>query len=94
VIRTQIQLTEEQSRRVKQVAQREDISMAEVIRRAIDYWLHIHGGTDMQEKRRRALAVVQEMDGRFRSGHPDLSEKHGEYLTEAFGEYEPRTDLS
>jgi hypothetical protein len=93
MIRTQIQLTEEQSRRVKAIAEREEISMAEVIRRAVDAWLVVHGEMSMEEKRRRALAVVTEMKGRFHSGHSDISVNHDAYLAEAYGDYEPRDDL-
>jgi len=94
MIRTQIQLTEEQSQGVKALAQREDISMAELIRRAVDDWLHRHAGMSIAEKRQRALAVVREMDGRFHSECSDISERHNEYLAEAFDDYEPRTDIS
>lgn len=93
MIRTQIQLTEEQSRRVKEAAEREDVSIAEIIRRAVDAWLATHGELSMEEKRQRALAVVTEMRGRFRSGHSDISVNHDAYLTEAYGDYEPRDDL-
>jgi metal-responsive CopG/Arc/MetJ family transcriptional regulator len=94
MIRTQIQLTEEQSRRVKEVARRKNISMAELIRRAIDNWLNKHNSMSMSEKRQRALDVVREMDGMFHSGLSDMAENHDEYLADAFGDYEPRTDIS
>jgi Arc/MetJ-type ribon-helix-helix transcriptional regulator len=93
MIRTQIQLTEEQSRRVKEIAAQENISMAEVIRRAVDAWLVTHGEMGIEEKRERALAVVKEMRGEFHSGHSDISVNHDAYVTEAFGDYEPRDDL-
>ena len=94
MIRTQIQLTEEQSRQVKEVAQREDISMAEVIRRAVDHWLHTQGGTNIRERHRLALVAASEMDGMFHSGCSDISENHDVYLAEAASDYESRTDLS
>ncbi len=93
MIRTQIQLTQEQARRVKEVAEREEISMAEVIRRAVDYWLTRHGDLDIVERRRRALSVVREMDGMFRSGYTDISTNHDAHLAEIYAEYEPRDDL-
>ncbi len=94
MLRTQIQLTEKQSRGVRELAQREDISMAEVIRRAVGHWLRTCGDVSISEKRQRAVAVVRELDGRFHSGCVDMAENHDEYLAEAFGDYEPRTDLS
>jgi hypothetical protein len=90
MIRTQIQLTEEQSRRVKEIAAREDISMAEVIRRAVDHWIATWGDLPPEERRRRALSVV----GRFSSGLGDISANHDAYLVDAYGDYEPRDDLS
>jgi hypothetical protein len=89
MIRTQIQLTEEQSRRVKEIAEREEISMAEVIRQAVDHWITMSGDLPPEERRRRALSVV----GRFSSGLGDISVNHDAYLAEAYGDYEPRDDL-
>ena len=86
MIRTQIQLTEEQSREIKSIAEREEVSMAELIRRAVDDWLARYGDTVSQAKKERALAVV----GRYRSGLTDVAEKHDEYLAEAYGDYGSR----
>ncbi len=93
MIRTQIQLTEEQARRIKEVAEREELSMAEVIRRAVDYWLTRYGDLNMEERRRRALSVVREMDGMFSSGYTDLAANHDAHLAEIYADYEPRDDL-
>ncbi|MEA3308123.1 MAG: ribbon-helix-helix domain-containing protein [Chloroflexota bacterium] len=93
MIRTQIQLTEVQSRGVRKLAQREGISMAEVMRRAINHWLRTYGDASISEKRQRAVAVVRELDGIFHSGHSDISVNHDAYLAETYGDYEPRTDL-
>ena len=41
MIRTQIQLTEEQVGRVKEAAMLRKVSMAEIIREAVDYWLSL-----------------------------------------------------
>jgi len=82
VIRTQVQLTEEQSRALKELALKENVSMAELIRRAVDYWLRTVGPVSMEEQRQRALAVV----GKFHSGKSDVSERHDEYLAEAYSE--------
>lgn len=38
-VRTQIYLTEEQRRRIDELAESEDVTMAEIIRRAIDGYL-------------------------------------------------------
>lgn len=90
MIRTQIQLTQEQARRVKEVAEREEISMAEAIRRAVELWLTTYGDLPIEERKRRALAVV----GRFHSGLGDVAKNHDYYVAEAMSDYEPRDDLS
>ena len=84
MIRTQIQLTEEQSQEIKSIAEREDLSMAELIRRAVDDWLARYGDAVSQAKKERALAVV----GRYRSGLSDVAENHDEYLAAAYGSRE------
>ncbi len=80
MLRTQIQLTEEQTRVVRSVAAKQGISMAEVIRRAIDQTLGGPGRPD-EELRRRAMTFA----GRFRSGLTDLGLEHDRYLDEAYG---------
>ena len=80
MIRTQVQLTEEQARALKEIAHRENASIAELTRRAIDQWLQTTGAIPMAERRRRALAVV----GSFRSGQTDVSDRHDAYLAEAY----------
>jgi transposase-like protein len=80
MVRTQIQLTEQQAKAVKAVARAHGISTAEVIRRAINVLLESTIMVDESEKRARALRVV----GRFRSGRQDISQKHDAYLEEAY----------
>jgi Arc/MetJ-type ribon-helix-helix transcriptional regulator len=84
MIRTQIQLTEEQSRRIKSVARQENISMAQAIRDAIDDWLERRSELTEAERWERSLGVV----GRYRSGLSDLAEDHDRYLAEAYEDYQ------
>jgi Arc/MetJ-type ribon-helix-helix transcriptional regulator len=86
VIRTQIQLTEEQSRRVKEVARRENISMAEVIRNAIDAWLEQRSDLTEEQRWAQSLNAI----GKFHSGVTDLAENHDKYLTEAYEDIQER----
>ena len=80
MIRTQIQLTEEQAKKVKKIAAHRGVPMAEVIRDAIERVIRSNAGTIPEERRKRALGIV----GKFRSGKSDVSRKHDAYLTEAF----------
>lgn len=80
MVRTQIQLTEEQARRLKRAAAERGVSLAEIIRHAVDEELRRTSGPDREEIKRRALAIA----GMFDSGTPDLVEKHDDYLAEAY----------
>jgi hypothetical protein len=82
MIRTQIQLTEEQAAAVKRLAQLQGRSVAAVVRDSLDVHLRTQGVADRDSLRRRALAAA----GRFRSGVSDLSQDHDRYVAEAFGE--------
>jgi signal transduction protein with GAF and PtsI domain len=82
MVRTQIQLTEQQARAVKAIAAAEGISVAEAIRRAIAVMTQSRSALDTEERRRRALGIA----GKFRSGTRDVSKRHDAYLTEAYGE--------
>ncbi len=80
MIRTQIQLTEEQAKTLKKIAGKKHISMAELIRQGVNNLMRSSGGVTMEERKKRAVAVA----GRFHSGKKDISTKHDDYLTGAF----------
>jgi hypothetical protein len=80
MIRTQIQLTEEQAKAVKKAAQEARTSVAEVIRRAVEKMAEEKVKMGPQERVQRAIEIA----GKFRSGKKDVSRKHDEYLTEAY----------
>ncbi len=82
MIRTQIQLTEEQAKAIKTLAMKRDTKVAELIRRSVDELLQKAVGTDLAERRRRALAAA----GRFHFGKTDVSTNHDDYLAEAYKE--------
>ena len=81
MVRTQIQLTDEQAREIKKVAVAKGLSVAEIIRRAVEGVIKSSTKTDGEERQRRAIEVV----GKFRSGKRDVSKKHDKYLTEVYG---------
>jgi Ribbon-helix-helix domain len=80
VIRTQIQLTNEQSTALKTLAARNGVSVAELIRRAVESLIQSAGTVDEAERRRRAMAVA----GRFHSEAANLAEEHDRYLADAY----------
>jgi predicted transcriptional regulator len=81
VIRTQIQLTEEQDQRLRQLAAKRRCSLAEVIRQALDQYVEqIRGREDDVGRKHRALAAI----GKYSGGQADVSREHDEYLAEAF----------
>lgn len=82
MVRTQIQLTEEQAKKLKRLASSQQLSMAELIRQAVDQLITTSTVVDREERRKRALAAA----GRFRSGLGDLSTEHDKYLEEAFSD--------
>lgn len=80
MIRTQIQLSEQQVSLLKQLAALQHTSMAELIRRAVDMFTASSDSGNIQERRQRALAA----SGQFHSGSGDLSARHDDYLAEAY----------
>jgi hypothetical protein len=80
MVRTQIQLTEEQAEALKRLATKRRISVAELIRQGVETLIRSVGTVSPEERRQRAIAIA----GRFRSGQSDLSTKHDEYLGEVY----------
>jgi hypothetical protein len=79
VIRTQVSLTNEQMAALKREARKRGVSIAAIVRKAVDTEL---GAKDRDERIRRALEVM----GKYESGHTDISENHDLYLDP---DYEP-----
>lgn len=75
-----MQLTEEQFRRLRDAAARRDVSIAELIREAVDR--HLASDAPPVVRRMRAVAAI----GGFRSGGHDVSESHDDHLADAFGQ--------
>jgi hypothetical protein len=79
MVRTQIQLSEREADAVKRLARERSVSMAAVIRDAVDQYLERESGVPLDERWRRSLAGL----GGFHSGTPDLSQRHDEELSAA-----------
>jgi len=80
MVRTQIQLTETQVSKIKKAAMDQRISVAEVIRRAVENMVQSSAKMSIPERAKRAIAIA----GKFRSGKKNISRKHDEYLAEAY----------
>jgi hypothetical protein len=80
MIRTQIQLTENQARKLRRVASEQNISFAEVIRRCVNQSLN--QASDLESRYERARRIV----GRYRMGRGKVSiaRDHDRYLEDAF----------
>ncbi|MEW6574362.1 MAG: CopG family transcriptional regulator [Bacillota bacterium] len=79
MIRTQVQLTEDQLKALKRLSAKEGVSLAELIRRAVDDLVHRNEAAALKEK---MLGIA----GRFRSGLGDLAEQHNRYFAETLEE--------
>jgi Ribbon-helix-helix protein, copG family len=82
MIRTQVQLTEEQLAALKGLAAASGRSLADLVREGVDLLLGSGGEAARAERQERALGAV----GRFASGCSDVSNEHDRHLAEAFGE--------
>ena len=80
MVRTQIQLTEEQARRLQRIATRAGLSKAAMIRRFLDSVPEVDTSLGDAVARARAIAAA----GRLHSGTGDMASKHDDYATEAF----------
>ena len=80
MIRTRIQLTEEQARALRTRARLEERSMAELVRECVAEYPTWQPGPEARELARHA----RDFKGCFRSGCPDLTEEHDRYFDDAF----------
>jgi hypothetical protein len=80
MVRTQVQLTETQAERLREVAMRRRVSLAALIRRGVDCVLEQEAKPDQDEIDRRFLAFLGTVD----LGAPDVAENHDKYLAEAY----------
>jgi hypothetical protein len=81
MIRTQIQLTDNQMKKLKKLSADQGISVAELIRRSVDQYLRSPVIISDEERQKRALSIT----GKFHSGRTDISTNHDKYLDEIYG---------
>ena len=80
MIRTQVQLTEQQLLRLRELAGERGLSISELVRNGVD---HILGHAERAEHGDRAQRAVAAA-GRFHSGHTDVARRHDAYLATAY----------
>ena len=80
MVRTQVQLTEEQMDRLRRLAAESGRSIAELVRLGVDQYLSSRHQPTQNERIERARALA----GRFASGVKDVSAGHDHYLAEAY----------
>jgi hypothetical protein len=78
MVRTQIQLTEEQAAELKRLAAERGVSVAEIVRQGVDRVIKDSRGLSWEERKRRALALPS-----FRAGVHDVSRRHDDYFVES-----------
>ena len=80
MVRTQIQLTEDQAKALKRISMSRHLSVAELIRRAVDTIIKSSTVVDVEERHKKAIEIV----GKFSSGKRDISGKHDHYLSDTY----------
>ena len=79
MIRTQVQFTEEQYKKLKEIAQSNHKSMSSVIRQAVDQLL-LSRKPDRAALYRHAASLV----GKYAADKTDISVAHDNYLEDAY----------
>jgi len=91
MIRTMVQLTEEQLKALKELAKTRKTSVAKLVRESVaQYVTTATQGADREKKRRRALEFldyIKKHPEEFRDieGKTDVSVNHDKYLAEIYG---------
>ena len=79
MVRTQIQLTDEQAKRLRELSATSRESVAGLIRKAVDQFI-VSGNPDRSALYRQAGSVI----GKYKADSDDISIRHDRYLEEAF----------
>ena len=81
MVRTQIQLTEDQAQMLRELSLAGNESVAALIRKAIDRFLVTGTGIPNRAAQyRQALSLA----GKYETAQPDIAVEHDRYLDEAF----------
>ncbi len=82
MVKTQVQLPEEDLAELRRLAAQEGVSVSELVRRGVKEVLKAKRQPDRSELMRRALEVA----GKYRGGKHDVARRHDDYLAEAYME--------
>ena len=82
MVRTQVQLAEEDLAALQQLAAEQGVSVSELVRQGVKWVLEGKRKPSRQELLERALSTA----GIGHSGLPDVAERHDDYLAEAYEE--------
>jgi len=80
MIRTQIQLTDDQMEALRKLSTLRKQPLAELVRLSVQIFLDREAGSGNAAKRENARRVI----GKFSSGSTDISRRHDHYLADAF----------
>ena len=80
MVRTQVQLAEEQVAALRRISAETGRSMADLVREGVKLYLEAHKRPSREELVRRALSIV----GKYSSGPGDVSVNHDEYLADIY----------
>jgi hypothetical protein len=79
MLRTQIQIEENQIKWLRDRANERGVSVSQLIREGVEFYRKYEDRIP-EDKKKKALAAI----GRYASGVSDISEKHDDYLAKAF----------
>jgi Arc/MetJ-type ribon-helix-helix transcriptional regulator len=82
MVKTQVQLPEDDLAALRRLAAEQGVSVSELVRRGVKQFLASSRGPSREELWRRATEAA----GKFRSGYHDVARRHDEYLAEAYAE--------
>ncbi len=79
MLRTQVQIEEDQIKWLRDRAKERGVSVSQLIREGVQFYRKYEDRFP-EDQKRKALAAI----GRYASGVSDISEKHDDYLAKAF----------
>jgi len=78
--RAQVQFTASQLAALRELANRQNRSIADVVRECVDRYV----ATPQPEDRKALIERAKKAAGSFASGKSDISSRHDDYLADAF----------